>query len=232
MQAIPAIRALRRSPWFAVDRRPHRRARHRRHRIDVQRREPCPPGTPSLPRSRPARVDRHLERRARAGLQELGLRLQRLAAADGDLRRSVEAYGHSSVHRHRHQSGPEGLAGWQFTPGLFATLGAPPAMGRTVTRKAGEAGRKARTARPDRTTWSCLSDRLVAPPVRRPGRCRRYRRSSSMAARTSIAGVMPPTFTHPYPLAQLWTPAALAERGARRPQAAALPGRGPAARRA
>ena len=41
---------------------------------------------------------------------------------------------------------PEGLSGWQFTPGLFAMLGTSAAVGRTFGPK---------MARPDGTTWSC-----------------------------------------------------------------------------
>ncbi len=94
---------------------------------------------------------------------------------------------------------PEGLAGWQFTPGLFATLGAPAAMGRTFGPEDGEAGRDNVVVLSDRL-WRRRFDAradVVGTTVELDGRS------------YVIAGVMPPTFTHPYPLAQLWTPAAL-----------------------
>jgi putative ABC transport system permease protein len=94
---------------------------------------------------------------------------------------------------------PEGLVGWQFTPGLFAMLGAPPAMGRTFTRADGAAGRDNLVVLSDalwRRRFDARSD-VVGTAVELDGRP------------YTITGVMPASFTHPYPIAQLWTPAAL-----------------------
>ena len=110
---------------------------------------------------------------------------------------------------------PEGLSGWQFTPGLFALLGTSASVGRTFL---------AEDAMPGRETVVVLSDELwrrrfdarpdiVGTSLELDGRAH------------AIVGVMPATFTHPYPNAQLWTPVALAGHGSRRPQAAALPRR-------
>jgi predicted permease len=94
---------------------------------------------------------------------------------------------------------PEGLVGWQFTTGLFAMLGTPAALGRTLVPEDGDAGRDGVVV---------LSDELWR---------RRFSASSDVIGSTveldgqphAIAGVMPPTFTHPYPGTQLWTPMAL-----------------------
>ena len=116
---------------------------------------------------------------------------------------------------------PEGLVGWQFTPGLFAMLGAPAAMGRTFTPEDGDAGRD---------DLVVLSDRPLAPAVRRPTRCRRddgrARWSLVHDRRCDAADVH----------ASVSDRAAVdaggaVDPGARRPQAAVLQGRRPAARR-
>ena len=96
---------------------------------------------------------------------------------------------------------PEGLVGWQFTPGLFSMLGVPPAIGRTLTLEDG---------RPGRDDVVVLSDALWR---------RRFGANPAVVGTTAqldgrshtIAGVMPPTFTHPYPIAQLWTPLTLTD---------------------
>ena len=91
---------------------------------------------------------------------------------------------------------PEALVGWQFTPTLFATLGAQPSLGRTFTREDGL---------PGRDNVVVLSDALWR---------RRFDGASDVIGRSvqldgrdyTIVGVMPPGFAHPYPIAQLWTP--------------------------
>ncbi len=91
---------------------------------------------------------------------------------------------------------PEALVGWQFTPTLFATLGAQPSLGRTLTREDGL---------PGRDNVVVLSDALWR---------RRFDGASDVIGRSvqldgrdyTIVGVMPPAFAHPYPIAQLWTP--------------------------
>ncbi len=96
---------------------------------------------------------------------------------------------------------PEGLVGWQFTPGLFTMLGVPPAIGRTLTLEDG---------RPGRDDVVVLSDALWR---------RRFGANPAVVGTTAqldgrshtIAGVMPPTFTHPYRIAQLWTPLTLTD---------------------
>jgi predicted permease len=91
---------------------------------------------------------------------------------------------------------PEALVGWQFTPTLFATLGAQPALGRTFTSEDGL---------PGHDNVVVLSDALWR---------RRFDGASDAIGRTlqldgrdyTIVGVMPPGFAHPYSIAQLWTP--------------------------
>jgi len=94
---------------------------------------------------------------------------------------------------------PEGLVGWQFTTGLFAMLGTPAAIGRTFVPEDGEAERDSVVVLSDglwRRRFDARSD-VVGTTVELDGRAH------------TIAGVMPPTFTHPYPNSQLWTPVAL-----------------------
>ena len=94
---------------------------------------------------------------------------------------------------------PEGLVGWQFTPGLFAMLGTPPVRGRTFTPEDAGAGRDDLVVLSDglwRRRFDARAD-VVDTVVELDGRPH------------TITGVMPPSFTHPYPIAQLWTPAAL-----------------------
>ena len=94
---------------------------------------------------------------------------------------------------------PEGLVGWQFTPTLFATLGAAPALGRTFVESDGA---------PDRNNVVILSDDLWR---------RRFAASTDVIGHVlqldgreyTVVGVMPPGFTHPYPGVQLWTPLTL-----------------------
>jgi putative ABC transport system permease protein len=91
---------------------------------------------------------------------------------------------------------PEALVGWQFTPTLFATLGARPAIGRTFVREDGQPGREQVVV---------LSDALWR---------RRFNAAPGVIGTVlqldgrdyTIVGVMPPTFMYPYPGAQLWTP--------------------------
>ncbi len=104
-------------------------------------------------------------------------------------------------------SRPEGLAGWQFTAGLFSLLGTPPALGRTFLPDEGQPGRDAVVVLSD-DLWRRRFDArstIVGDSIELDGRAH------------TIVGVMPPTFAHPYPNAQMWTPvelssAALADR--------------------
>ena len=104
-------------------------------------------------------------------------------------------------------SRPEGLAGWQFTAGLFSLLGSPPALGRTFLPDEGQPGRDAVVVLSD-DLWRRRFDArstIVGDSIELDGRAH------------TIVGVMPPTFAHPYPNAQMWTPvelssAALADR--------------------
>ena len=78
-------------------------------------------------------------------------------------------------------------------------LGAPAALGRTFGPENGEAGRDNVVVLSDglwRRRFDARADAIGAT-LELDGRS------------YVIAGVMPPTFTHPYPMAQLWTPAAL-----------------------
>ena len=132
-------------------------------------------------------MDRDLERRARAVLEELRLRLQRVDRADG-IFDAVEAYW-DRAYTITGTVRPEGLVGWQFTPGLFAMLGTPPAIGRTFTRADGEVGRDNLVVLSDglwRRRFDARAD-VVGTAVELDGRTH------------TIVGVMPPVFTHPYP---------------------------------
>ena len=96
-------------------------------------------------------------------------------------------------------SRPEGLSGWQFTPGLFALLGSAPAAGRTFLPGEGQPGGDAVVVLSD-DLWRRRFDArstIVGDRLELDGRAH------------TVIGVMPPTFSHPYPNAQLWTPAAL-----------------------
>jgi putative ABC transport system permease protein len=96
-------------------------------------------------------------------------------------------------------SRPEGLSGWQFTPGLFALLGSAPAAGRTFLPGEGQPGGDAVVVLSD-DLWRRRFDArstIVGDSLELDGRAH------------TVIGVMPPTFAHPYPNAQLWTPAAL-----------------------
>jgi putative ABC transport system permease protein len=91
---------------------------------------------------------------------------------------------------------PEGLVGWQFTPNLFAMLGARPALGRTFVEGDGMPGRDNVVVLSDelwRRRFGARAD-IVGQAVELDGRA------------YLIAGVMPATFTHPYPHTQLWAP--------------------------
>jgi putative ABC transport system permease protein len=104
-------------------------------------------------------------------------------------------------------SRPEGLAGWQFTAGLFSLLGTSPAAGRTFLPDEGQPGRDAVVVLSD-DLWRRRFDArstVVGDSIELDGRAH------------TIVGVMPATFAHPYPNAQMWTPgelssAALADR--------------------
>ena len=96
-------------------------------------------------------------------------------------------------------SRPEGLSGWQFTPGLFALLGSAPAAGRTFLPDEGQPGGDAVVVLSD-DLWRRRFDArstIVGDSLELDGRAH------------TVIGVMPTTFAHPYPNAQLWTPAAL-----------------------
>ncbi len=94
---------------------------------------------------------------------------------------------------------PEGLIGWQFTPNLFAMLGARAALGRTFVPTDGQEGRD---------NVVVLSDGLWR---------QRFNADANIVGNTiqldgrayTIVGVMPASFTHPYASAQLWTPLTL-----------------------
>ena len=67
--------------------------------------------------------------------------------------------------------------GWQFTPGLFAMLGTPPAMGRTFTPEDGAAGRDDLVVLSDglwrrrfdaRPMWSVRQSNSMGGPTRSP----------------------------------------------------------------
>ena len=94
---------------------------------------------------------------------------------------------------------PEGLSGWQFTPGLFALLGSGPAAGRTFLPDEGQPGRDAVVVLSD-DLWRRRFDArstIIGDSLELDGRAH------------TVIGVMPATFAHPYPNAQLWTPATL-----------------------
>jgi putative ABC transport system permease protein len=91
---------------------------------------------------------------------------------------------------------PEALVGWQFTPNLFPMLGISAALGRTLMPEDGD---------PGHDNVVVLSDSLwrrrfsAAPDV--------VGRSIQLDGQSyTIVGVMPPSFLHPYPNTQLWTP--------------------------
>jgi putative ABC transport system permease protein len=94
---------------------------------------------------------------------------------------------------------PEGIVGQQFTPGLFAALGTPAALGRTLVD--GDGG-------PGRDNVVVLSDRFWR---------RRFDGNAGVIGTTleldgrpfTIAGVMPPSFLHPNTLTDVWVPASL-----------------------
>src|SRR5919108_1002579 len=91
---------------------------------------------------------------------------------------------------------PEGVVGWQFTPGLFAMLGVPPALGRTLGSADDQPGRDNVVVLSDglwRRRFGASRD-VVGAAVQLDGRPH------------TIAGVMPSTFQYPYSIAQLWTP--------------------------
>jgi predicted permease len=119
---------------------------------------------------------------------------------------TVEAYG-DRAYTITGTSRPEGLSGWQFTPGLFSLLGSPPALGRTFLPDEGQSGRDAVVVLSD-DLWRRRFDArptVIGDSIQLDGRAH------------TIVGVMPPTFAHPYPIAQLWTPvelssAAIADR--------------------
>lgn len=93
---------------------------------------------------------------------------------------------------------PETLVGWQFTPNLFSMLGATPALGRTFVPQDGEPGRDNVVVLSDalwRRRFNAAPD-VIGTAVQLDGRS------------YTIVGVMPPTFAHPSPGTQLWTPLA------------------------
>ena len=96
-------------------------------------------------------------------------------------------------------SQPEGLSGWQFTPGLFALLGSSAAAGRTFLPGEGQPGGDAVVVLSDDLWRRRFGARptIVGDSLELDGRAH------------TVIGIMPPTFAHPYPNAQLWTPAAL-----------------------
>ena len=91
---------------------------------------------------------------------------------------------------------PEALVGWQFTTNLFSMLGAAPALGRTFLPQDGEAGRDNVVVLSD-ALWRRrfhAAPEVVGSAIQLDGRS------------YTVVGVMPRTFTHPYPGTQLWTP--------------------------
>ncbi|HEY7499563.1 MAG TPA: ABC transporter permease [Vicinamibacterales bacterium] len=98
---------------------------------------------------------------------------------------------------------PEALVGWQFTPGLFPMLGVPPALGRTFGPG---------DAEPGRDNVVVLSDGLWRRRFGADPRIAGTLVELDGTAHT-IAGVMPPTFTYPYSIAQIWTPLTLPQSG-------------------
>ena len=96
---------------------------------------------------------------------------------------------------------PEALVGWQFTPTLFATLGVAPALGRTFVADDGLPGRDNVVVLSDvvwRRRFGAATD-VIGSVLQLDGRD------------YTVIGVMPPSFTHPYPGVQLWTPLAAVE---------------------
>jgi putative ABC transport system permease protein len=99
----------------------------------------------------------------------------------------------------RTENQSEALVGWQFTPGLITMLGTRPALGRTFAPEEGRAGREAVTIISDnlwRRRFDARPD-IVGKTIELDGQ------------QYEVAGVMPPTFAHPYASAQLWTPLAV-----------------------
>lgn len=93
---------------------------------------------------------------------------------------------------------PEVLVGWQFTPNLFSMLGATAALGRTFVPQDGQPGRDNVVVLSDalwRRRFNAAPD-VVGSELQIDGRS------------YTIVGVMPPTFTHPFPGTQLWSPLA------------------------
>jgi putative ABC transport system permease protein len=93
----------------------------------------------------------------------------------------------------------EALVGWQFTPTLFATLGARAALGRTFVAADGEPGRDNVVVLSDalwRRRFDARPD-VVGSVMQLDGRD------------YTIVGVMPVDFAHPHPGVQLWTPMSL-----------------------
>ena len=95
---------------------------------------------------------------------------------------------------------PEGIVGQQFSPGHFAMLGTPAAIGRTLIESDGEPGRDDVVVLSDRfwrRRYVAGAD-VVGQSIELDGR------------RYTIAGVMPPTFMHPNGLTDVWVPVSLA----------------------
>jgi len=95
---------------------------------------------------------------------------------------------------------PEGIVGQQFSPGHFAMLGTPAAIGRTLVESDGEPGRGDVAVLSDRfwrRRFAARND-IVGQAIELDGR------------RYTIAGVMPATFLHPNGLTDVWVPVPLA----------------------
>jgi predicted permease len=95
---------------------------------------------------------------------------------------------------------PEGIVGQQFSPGHFAMLGTPAAIGRTLVESDGEPGRDDVVVLSDRFWRRRFAARgdVVGQSIELDGR------------RYTIAGVMPSTFVHPNGLTDVWVPVSLA----------------------
>ena len=155
---------------------------------------------------RSTRLDFDLERGARAILEELGFRLQPLEAADRHVRRSRGLLG-PCLHHHRHVAagGPQRLAVHGRTV-LAARLSHRRPAARSFPTKDNRDGDAVVVLSDDlwRRRFDARST-IVGDSIELDGRAH------------TIVGVMPPTFAHPYPNAQMWTPvelssAALADR--------------------
>jgi len=94
---------------------------------------------------------------------------------------------------------PEGIVGQQFTGGLFAMLGTPAALGRSLVERDADPGRDDVVVLSDRFWRRRFAARgdVIGQPLELDGR------------RYTILGVMPPAFVHPHPLTDVWVPAAL-----------------------